>query len=66
MESNKLIEAINNKWIDAGKKAKFILQLMENESLPCTFHEAMELAIRVNFNDIDFNIFFNNYKEICK
>jgi hypothetical protein len=67
IESNRLIEGIQNKWIRAGKKAEYIIQLMKNENLPCTFNEAMEIAIKVEFNEIDFSVFFNNYKiTLCR
>lgn len=67
MENEKLIARIQNKWVRGGKKASAILQLMENEKLPCTFHEAMEIAIEVEFNEIDFKVFFDNYKNaLCK
>lgn len=67
MDNNKIIERIQSKWITAGKKANLILQLMKNEKLPCEFHEAMEIAIKVSHDEIDFEVFFNNYKmAICK
>ncbi len=62
LDNNKIIEEIQNKWIHAGTKASLILKLMENEKLSCTFHEAMEIAIKVELNEIDFKVFFINYK----